>query len=85
LWSFVNELTLSTNHCSIRLALSLAESKQNMAKIAFCPAYLDADHALITLAIISFTMSICLGGDGSRHITSNDASNTDGGDTGGER
>ncbi len=45
-------LILSTNHCSNRLALSLAESKQNMANIAFCPAYLANDPALITLAII---------------------------------
>ncbi len=66
-------LILSTNHCSNRLALSLAESKQNMAKIICCPAYLAADPALITLAIIFFTASVCLGGGGSRD---------DGGDNG---
>ncbi len=85
-------LILSINHCSNRLALSLAESKQNMAKIAFCPAYLAADPALITLAIISFTASICLGGGGSRDDgrdnggddAGNDAGKEDSREAGGE-
>ncbi len=81
---------LSTNHCSNRLALSLAESKQNMAKIAFCLAYLAADPALITFAFISFTASICLsgggGGDDGRdnggNNTGYDAKKGDGGEAG---
>ncbi len=46
-----------------------------MANIAFCPAYLAADPALITLAIISFTASVCLGGG---------SGGDDGGDDGGD-
>jgi hypothetical protein len=75
-------LILSTNHCSNRLALSLAESKQNMAKIAFFPAYLATDPALITLAIISFTTSICLGGGGGGDNERDDGGNDAGNDVG---
>jgi hypothetical protein len=85
-------LTLSTNHCSNQLALSLAKSKQNMANIPFCPAYLAADLALIALAIISFTASFCLGGgggvdnggDNGGDDDGNNARKGDGRDAGGE-
>jgi hypothetical protein len=73
--SIQNALTFSTNHSSNRLSLSSAESKQNMAKIAFYPAYFSANCVLITLAIISFTPSICL-------CSSSDGNKTDDGDDG---
>ncbi len=75
-------LILSTIHCSNRLALSLAESKQNKAKIAICPAYLVADPALITLAIISFTASVCLGGGGGGDDGGDDGGNNAGNNAG---
>jgi hypothetical protein len=63
-----------------------------MAKNAFCPAYLAAEPALITLAIISFTASVCLGGggggdaggDNGGNNAGDDAGKGDGGEAGGK-